>query len=95
MRKKQTAVSHSSTESVVISIGAGLRMDGSSALDLWDLVIEVLHPSTKVELAQRDLVRKERDGNAGCCVGVCKDENMTRTNFLTKRKWSGDTVESP
>ena len=44
--KKQTSVSHSSTESSVISLNAGLRMDGLLALDLWDIVIEVLR-STK------------------------------------------------
>ena len=42
MCKKQTAVSHSSTESEVIPLDAGLRMDGLLALDLWDIVIEVL-----------------------------------------------------
>ena len=42
MWKKQTAVSHSSTESEIISLDAGLRMDGLLALDLWDTVIEVL-----------------------------------------------------
>ena len=45
MCKKQTSVSHSSTESEVISLDAGLRMDGIPALDLWDVVIEVLHSS--------------------------------------------------
>ena len=45
MCKKQTSVSHSSTESEVISLDAGLRMDGFLALDLWDIVIEVLHSS--------------------------------------------------
>ena len=40
--KKQTSVSHSSTESEIISLDAGLRMNGLPALDLWDLVIEVL-----------------------------------------------------
>ena len=42
MCKKQTSVSHSSTESEIISLDAGLRMDGLPALDMWDLVIEVL-----------------------------------------------------
>ena len=42
MCKKQTSVSHSSTESEVMSLDAGLRMEGIPALDLWDLVIEVL-----------------------------------------------------
>ena len=37
MCKKQTAVSHSSTESEIISLDAGLRLDGIPALDLWDL----------------------------------------------------------
>ena len=41
MCKKQTSVSHSSTESEIMSLDAGLRMDGLLALDLWDLVIEV------------------------------------------------------
>ena len=42
MCKKQTSVSHSSTKSEIISLDAGLRMDGSPALDLLDVVIEVL-----------------------------------------------------
>ena len=45
MCKKQTSVSHSSTEAEVISLDAGLRMDGIPALDLWELVIEVFHSS--------------------------------------------------
>ena len=43
MCKKQTSVSHSSTEAGIISLDAGLRMDGITALTLWDLVIEVFH----------------------------------------------------
>ena len=42
MCKKQTSVSHSSTESEIISVYAGLRLDGIPALDLWDLIIAVL-----------------------------------------------------
>ena len=38
--------SHSSTEFEIISLDAGVRMDGIPALDLWDLVIEVLHSSS-------------------------------------------------
>ena len=45
MCKKRTSVSHSSTEVEVISLDAGLRMDGIPALDLWELVIEVFHSS--------------------------------------------------
>ena len=39
-KKKQTSVSHSSTESDIVSLDTGLRMDGISALDMWDVVIE-------------------------------------------------------
>ena len=43
--KKQTSVSHSSPEAEIMSLDAGLRMDGIPALDLWDLVIEEFHSS--------------------------------------------------
>ena len=46
MCKKQTSVSHSSTESEIISLDAGLRMDGISALDLWNLIVTGLHGNT-------------------------------------------------
>ena len=39
MCKKQTSVSHSSTESEIISLDAGLRLDGKPALDLSDLIV--------------------------------------------------------
>ena len=42
MCEKQTSVSHSSTESEIISLDAGLRLDGIPALDLWDLIVVVL-----------------------------------------------------
>ena len=42
MCKKQTSVSHSSTESEIISLDAGLRLDGFPAIDLWDLIVAVL-----------------------------------------------------
>ena len=41
MCKKQTAVSHSSTESEIISLDTGLRFDGLPALELWDLIVSV------------------------------------------------------
>ena len=41
MGKKQTSVSHSPAESEIISLDAGLRMDGIPALDRWELVTDV------------------------------------------------------
>ena len=42
MCKKQTAVSHSSTESEINSLDTGRRLDGLPALELWDLIVSVL-----------------------------------------------------
>ena len=44
--EKQTSVSHSSTDSEIISLDAGLRLDGITALDVWDLIVTVLHGNT-------------------------------------------------
>ena len=48
MSKKQTAFSHSSTESEIISLDAGLRLDGLPALELWDLIVSVLGNVSRV-----------------------------------------------
>ena len=54
MCKKQTSVFHSSTESEIISLDTGLRLDGLPALELWDLIISVFgnisHVSDRTEL---------------------------------------------
>ena len=49
MCKKQSSVSHSSTESEIISLDAGSRMKVLPALDLWDIVIEVLRSDPKCQ----------------------------------------------
>ena len=41
MCKKQTSFLHSSTESEIISMDTGLRLDGLPALELWDLIVSV------------------------------------------------------
>ena len=61
MCKKQTSVSHCSTEAEVISRDAGLRMEGIHALDLWDSVIEVFQTSPKQTNKTRD--PREPQGN--------------------------------
>ena len=48
MCKKQTAVSHSSTESEIISLDTGLRLDGLPALELWDLIVSVIGNVSRV-----------------------------------------------
>ena len=57
MCKKQTAVSHSSTESEIISLDAGLRLDGLPALDLWDQIVSVLGNTTQTTEGPFSLTR--------------------------------------
>ena len=60
MCKKQTPVSHSSTESEIISLDAGLRFDGITALDLWDLIVAVLGNTNQSNKARRALCPNQR-----------------------------------
>ena len=54
MCKKQTAVSHSSTESEIISLDAGLRLDGIPALDSLDLIFLSLETRFRLLKDRRD-----------------------------------------
>ena len=65
MCKKQTSVSHSSLESEIISLDAGWREDGISALDLWDLIVFVFGNTTQNHDRKVKLV-------------VCRDKNHER-----------------
>ena len=54
MCKKQTAVSHSSTESEIISLDEEFRLDGFPALDLWCLIVAVIHGNTHQNNHERE-----------------------------------------
>ena len=61
MCKKQTAASHSSTESEIISLDTGLRLDGIPALNLWDLIVAVLGNTSQSHKEQGDLLMNKRE----------------------------------
>ena len=61
MCKKQTSVSHSSTESEIVSLDAGLRMDGIPALDLSDLIVAVFWNTNQNHTEQGDLLKNKRE----------------------------------
>ena len=61
MCKKQTSVSHSSTESEIISLDAGSRLDGIPALDLWDLIVAVLGNTIQSQKEHGDLLINQRE----------------------------------
>ena len=65
MCKKQTSVSHSLTEAEIISLDAGLRVDGIPALDLWNLV----NRSVPFQITQTNPIKPRIHGNMEtCCV---------------------------
>ena len=61
MCKTHTSVSHSSTESEIISLDAGLMLDDIPALDLWDLIVAVLGNTNHSNQARRDLCTNQRE----------------------------------
>ena len=66
MCKKQTSVSHSSTESEIISLDAGLRLDGIPAFDLWDLIVSVLGYTIQTpERPERPVVKHKDQRSQG------------------------------
>ena len=78
--QKQTSVSHCSTEAEVISLDAGLRMDGIPVLDLWDLVIEVFHVPIKTEGPKREL-RETRQQSSSSQTCITPSQSCTPTSF--------------
>ena len=66
MCKKQTAVSHSSTESEIISLDSGLRLDGLPALKFWDLIGSVFGSMTQTsERTERPVVTERSQKSQG------------------------------
>ena len=73
MCKKQTSVSHSSTESEIISLDTGLRLDGLPALELWDLIVSVFgnisHVSDGTEQPVNDVKKHQKISREDQCDG--------------------------
>ena len=61
MCKKQTSVSHSSTESENICLDAGLMLYGIPALDLWDVIVAVLGKTNQSHEEQGNLFKNKRE----------------------------------
>ena len=61
--KKQTCVSHSSTESEIVAAELGLRTEALPLLTLWDLVVEVMHGKAPTETPPKSRRSGSRGGN--------------------------------
>ena len=84
MCKKQTAVSHSSTESEIISLDTGLRLDGLPALELWDLIVSVLGNVSRVsDRSGQPESGKNKSHNK---IDVMKDIDAVPSNVQSARQ---------
>ena len=87
MCKKLTAVSHSSTESEIISLDTGLRLDGLTALELWDLIVSVLGKVSRVsdrsEKPESDDHKHHKSHNK---IDVMKDIDAVPSNVQSARQ---------
>ena len=87
MCKKQTAVSHSSTESEIISLDTGLRLDGLLALELWDLIVSVLGNVSRVSdrsgKLDNDVHKRHKSQKK---IGVMEDIDSVPSNVQSARQ---------
>ena len=87
MCKKQTSVSHSSTESEIISLDTGLRLDGLPALELWDLIVSVLgnisHISDQSGKPDKDVHRRHKPHMK---IDMMKDIDAVPSNVQSARQ---------
>ena len=87
MCKKQTAVSHSSTESDIISLDTRLRLDGLPALELSDLIDSVFgnvsrvsHRSGKLESDDHKCHKSQKK------IDVLEDIDSVLSNLPSARQ---------
>ena len=87
MCKKQTAVSHSSTESEIISLDTGLRLDGLPALELWDLIVSVFgsvsHVLDRSGQPDSDVHKRHKSQKK---INVMKDIDAVPSNVQSARR---------
>ena len=87
MCKKQTSVSHSSTESEIISLDTGLRLDGLPALELWDLIVSVLGNVSRVSdgsgKPESDVHKPQKSHNK---IDVVKDVDLVPSNVQSANR---------
>ena len=87
MCKKQTAVSHSSTESEIISLDTGLRLDGYSALELWDLIVSVFGNISHISDRTVKLVNGEdKHHKSHNKIDAMKDIDSVSSNVQSARQ---------
>ena len=81
---KKTSVSHNSTESEIISLDTGLRLDGLPALELWDLIVSVFGNISHISNRTGQLVNgKNKSHNK---IDVMQDIDSVLSNVQSARQ---------
>ena len=87
MCKKQTSVSRRSTESEIISLDTGLKLDGLPALELWDLIVSVFgsvsHGSDGSGKPVNDVHKHHKSHKK---INVMKDIDSVPSNVQSSRQ---------
>ena len=83
MCKKQTAVSHSSTESEIISLDTGLRLDGLPALDL---IVSVFGRVSQISDRTGRLVDVKRNQKSQGKINVMESIDYVPSNVQSSRQ---------
>ena len=86
MCKKQTAVSRSSTESEIISLDAGLRLDGLLAVELRDLIASVLGNMTQPTERTERLVIIDRSQKSQGKINVLNNIDCVPSNVQSSHQ---------
>ena len=87
MSKKQTSVSHSSTESEIISLDTGLRLDGLPALKLWDLIVSVLGNSSSIsDRTAKPVNGEDKHHKSYNKINVMQDVDSVPSNVQSARQ---------
>ena len=77
----------SSTESEIISLDTGLRLDGLPALELWDLIVSVLGNGSRVSdrsgKPESDVHKRQKSHNK---IDVTKDIDAVPSNVQSARQ---------
>ena len=84
MCKKQTSVSHSSTESEIISLDTGLRLDGLLVLEFWDLVVSVFGNISRVSDRSGQLVNGKNKSHKNTML--CRNIDYVPSNVQSSRQ---------
>ena len=84
---KQTSVSHISTESEIISLDTGLRLDGLPALELWDLIVSVLGNCSRIsDRTGKPVNGEDKHHKSQNKINVMQDIDSVPSNIQSARQ---------